>query len=310
MKAYHRVSREEPVVVKEATCEETVFNTAEQTTWVSAASAQAYSCEQNGHRFGKPYSGWEPDVLSDGTVRDYVYCENRKCIECGYLETQQLYDLGVENKQTTGATETAPQAQAPEQEYVELKAEQTEAPKTEYEEVELPVDYLGRFSVPGVGVNVGCYESSAQAVADAHDSAAYFDACGHTVIADHVNQGFGAIKGCDVGDRAQLTTESGAESYVCVGSIQGHNTGTALTDGNYTPIDELYPDALVCYTCNDNWQNVTIVFFAPEKPQEREPEPTPSIVEPVGQEDTELSTRIEVWEDGTEVAIGPTIVAS
>ena len=123
--------------------------------------------------------------------------------------------------------------------------------------------YVGRFSVPDVGVNVGCYGSSAQAVADANDSAAYFDACGHTVIADHVNQGFGAIKGCTVGDQAQLTTETGEERYVCVGSIQGHNTGKALTDENYTPIDELYPDTLVCYTCNDNWQNVTIVFFAP-----------------------------------------------
>ena len=123
--------------------------------------------------------------------------------------------------------------------------------------------YVGRFSVPDVGLNVGCYGSSAQAVADANDSAAYFDACGHTVIADHVNQGFGAIKGCAIGDRAQLTTEKGEETYVWVGSIQGHNTGKELTDENYTPIDELYPDTLVCYTCNDNWQNVTIVFFAP-----------------------------------------------
>ena len=129
-------------------------------------------------------------------------------------------------------------------------------------EIELPVNYLGRFTVPAAGVDVACYGSSAQAVADANDSAAYFDACGHTVIADHVNQGFGAIKGCAIGDRAQLTTEKGEETYVCVGSIQGHNTGKELTDENYTPIDELYPDTLVCYTCNDNWQNVTIVFFA------------------------------------------------
>lgn len=130
-------------------------------------------------------------------------------------------------------------------------------------EIELPVNYLGRFTVPAAGVDVACYESSAQSVVDARDSAAYFYACGHWIIADHVHQGFGAIKGCKAGNTAYLETERGRTEYTCVDTIQGHNTGKELTDGDYQPIDELYPDTLVCYTCNDNWQNVTIVFFAP-----------------------------------------------
>ena len=158
-------------------------------------------------------------------------------------------------------------------------------------ETELPAEYVGRFLIPRVGVDVACYESSAQSVADARDSAAYFYACGHRVIADHVNQGFDAIKGCREGDTAQLVTEQGAEELICVAVIQGHNTGSALTDENYTPINAMYPDALVCYTCNDNWQNVTIVFFVPQEHEEAAEEST---------------TRLQTWDDGTVVAIGPT----
>ena len=124
--------------------------------------------------------------------------------------------------------------------------------------------YFGRFLIPSVGVDVACYSSMAQSVVDARDSAGYFRACGHRIIADHVHQGFGAIKRCRPGDKAQLVTDDGVEVFTCVAVIQGHNTGTQLTDAAYQPIDELYPDALVCYTCNDTWQNVTIVFFEAE----------------------------------------------
>ena len=153
-----------------------------------------------------------------------------------------------------------PAAVIPEERMTALRANIAAA--TLCTEVELPIEYLGRFYIPAVGVDVACYRSSAQSVADAADSAAYFFACGHDVIADHVNQGFGAIKGCKIGDGAQLVTAEGTEHYTCVGLIQGHNTGIALTDLAYNPIDDMYPDTLVCYTCNDNWRNVTIVFFA------------------------------------------------
>lgn len=129
---------------------------------------------------------------------------------------------------------------------------------------ERPSNYVGKFSIPSVGVDVSCYESSEQSVVDARDSAAYFYACDHWIIADHVHQGFSAIKRCKVGDTALLLTEHGISRYTCVGKIQGHNTGSSLTDTDYKPIDGMYPNSLVCYTCNDNWRNVTIVFFEPE----------------------------------------------
>ena len=125
--------------------------------------------------------------------------------------------------------------------------------------------YVGRFKISSVGVNVGCYASSSQATVDATDSASYFFGYGHRIIADHNNQGFNGIKSCDVGTKATFTYEDGSvENLVCVGKIQGHNTGTTLTDANYTPIHDLYPGSIACYTCNDNWKNITIVFFMEE----------------------------------------------
>ena len=50
----------------------------------------------------------------------------------------------------------------------------------------------------------------------------------------------------------------------CVGIIQGHNNGVILTDKDGNPIHDLYPGAVACYTCNDDWKNVTIVFFMPD----------------------------------------------
>ena len=128
--------------------------------------------------------------------------------------------------------------------------------------------YIGRFVISSSGVNVACYNSASQATVDASDSAAYFRTNGHVAIGDHVNQGFSAIKSCSVGTKATLTTSNGVENYTCVGVIKGHNTGEDLTDANYKSIEDLYPGALVCYTCDGNWQNVTLVFFYPDNGKE------------------------------------------
>lgn len=125
-----------------------------------------------------------------------------------------------------------------------------------------PSDFLGRFKIPEVGVDVACYYSHAQATVDASDSAAYFYSSGHVVIGDHNYQGFEAIKACRVGTSATMHSISGTVTYTCIDVIQGHNTGSTLTDGDYVSIANLYPGALVCYTCNDNPSNITIVFFA------------------------------------------------
>lgn len=121
--------------------------------------------------------------------------------------------------------------------------------------------YVGKFSIPGVGLSVNCYNSASQATVDAANSAAYFYLQGHLVVADHVNQGFNKIKSCKEGTIAYVPYGSGTVEYECVAVINGINTGYGLKTADGRDISELYPGSVVCYTCNGNWQNVTIVFF-------------------------------------------------
>lgn len=127
----------------------------------------------------------------------------------------------------------------------------------------IPNNSVGRLHIPSVGVNVACYSSISQSVCDASDSAALFKTSNHTVIGDHVNQGFSGIKSCKTGTTAYISTSDGEVEYQCIAVIQGHNTGTDLTDSNYNNISTLYPGSLVMYTCNENSRNVTIAFFEP-----------------------------------------------
>lgn len=122
---------------------------------------------------------------------------------------------------------------------------------------------VGRWSIPSVGVDVACYASWAQSVCDAKDSACYFALGSQKVIADHKHQGFNAIKKCKVGTVAYVDTGSEVQKYVCTGVIQGHNVEGTLTDDGYNSIDKMNPGGITCYTCNDCWQNITIVFFQP-----------------------------------------------
>ena len=96
---------------------------------------------------------------------------------------------------------------------------------------------VGTFSVPGVGLSVNCYASASQETVDAKNSAAYFYSQGHSIIGDHVNQGFNKIKSCHEGTTAYL---AGVE-YECVAVMSGHNDGSRLTTSNGTDIRDMYP---------------------------------------------------------------------
>ena len=122
-------------------------------------------------------------------------------------------------------------------------------------------NYIGRFRIPDVDISVACYAGSEQSVVDKKDSAAFFSGWNHQIIADHNNQGFDKIKSCTVGMLATLETNGESRTYQCVAKMLGHNTGKKLTDDNYNPINNIYPQSLVCYTCNESWTNITMVFF-------------------------------------------------
>ena len=147
-------------------------------------------------------------------------------------------------------------------------------------------NYVGRFKIPDCNIDVAIYEGSSQTVVDAVDSAVYFYSWKHWIIGDHNNQGFDKIKNCKNGTEAIIETQNGVYQYKCVAKIQGHNTGTELTDINYNNIKALYPNTLVCYTCNEHWTNITLVFFekvvTDELGNEKEeplPKPYPSQIE-------------------------------
>ena len=122
-----------------------------------------------------------------------------------------------------------------------------------------------RLTIPSVGVNVACFWSTGsnlQTLVDNTDSAAFFPRYNDVrVIADHRHQGFSAMKSSTIGTKAYLDYGSYVETYTCIANFKGHNTGAYLTDNDGNNVSDLYPGKLVMYTCNENWQNVTITIW-------------------------------------------------
>ena len=122
-----------------------------------------------------------------------------------------------------------------------------------------------RLTIPSVGVDVACFWASnnLQAYIDASDSAAFFSYGYQDVIADHRHQGFSAMKGSAIGSYAYLDYGSYKKTYVCVANFKGHNTGSSLTDLEGNDIAYMNEGGIAMYTCNENWQNVTITLWQP-----------------------------------------------
>lgn len=127
----------------------------------------------------------------------------------------------------------------------------------------------GRLDIPCVNIGVRIYyvdltDGNVQSVVDAHDSAAYFlYANRKMVIADHNNQEFSHLSDIHVGDKAVISDADGnKEEYVCTRiCYDGHNMGTYLVDEYGIYVENSDDGNLIMYTCNDCWQNVTIVYW-------------------------------------------------
>lgn len=127
---------------------------------------------------------------------------------------------------------------------------------------------VGRLLVSSVGIDValiyadGYNEAGAQAIVDAADSCAYVPnvyIAGATVLADHANQDFGALKSVSVGTKGKIVTADGTIDIVATSVFNGHNYGH-LTDGNGATLGCIAP--YIAYTCLDNAQNVRIVGWS------------------------------------------------
>lgn len=119
---------------------------------------------------------------------------------------------------------------------------------------------MGRFSCPSVGLDVAVFNSSAQSVCDAADSACHWYANGTKIIADHVNQGFYKIKSMRPGTKCYFDDGTNITEYTVQYLMQGHNTGYDITDLSYNSL--FGKVGFMLYTCNECWQNVTIVVLA------------------------------------------------
>ena len=132
---------------------------------------------------------------------------------------------------------------------------------------------MGRLVIPSLDVNVALYcgtESDgtvgdyAQRLANAQDSAAVILGPGNLIIADHWNQGFDNIKRAIIGETlAYIVYGDGSYStYRCVGvDSNGINDGQTVWTSSGIDIYYGYYEYLTTYTCNENWQHVTIVSW-------------------------------------------------
>ena len=122
-----------------------------------------------------------------------------------------------------------------------------------------------RLRMPSVGFTVACFWSTSnnlQTLVDNSDSAAFFPLHNDVrVIADHRHQGFSAMKNSSIGDKAYLEYADRTETYTCIANFKGHNTSSELTDNDGNNVADMYPGKLIMYTCNENWQNITITVW-------------------------------------------------
>ena len=127
----------------------------------------------------------------------------------------------------------------------------------------------GRLYIPDVGINVALYcvdyydDQDAQWICDAEDSAVYMTGWGVTpFIGDHTNQGFSGIRSCVDDTKAFIRHDGNTYVYDCTYVGGGTNDGYNIYDWNGEMIWNHGSNDLGMYTCNGNWQNVSIVLFS------------------------------------------------
>ena len=126
---------------------------------------------------------------------------------------------------------------------------------------------IGRLVIPGLGISVALYtdgegateQEILQNLCDREDAAAFFDDGFGYLIADHNNQAFWNLDSVQPGDRAFILRGHSILSLECDLRMDAHNYGQGIVDaaGNYISARSDY----VCYTCQDNWNNVSVAGF-------------------------------------------------
>ena len=135
------------------------------------------------------------------------------------------------------------------------------------QEISVNPGMVGRLVIPSVSIDVALYtdgegateEEMLQNICDREDAAAFFcDGIGY-LIADHNNQAFQVLDSVKQGDKAFILRGHSILSLECDLKMDGHNYGQGIVDANGNFVSA-YSD-YICYTCQDNWNNVSIAGF-------------------------------------------------
>lgn len=139
------------------------------------------------------------------------------------------------------------------------------------EEIKSRPGMIGRLTIPSIELSVALFygditsASQSQPIVDAKDSAAYLEGAtayyNQILIADHVHQGFSAIKKATPGvTEATIDFGTRVEKWICTKVFIGYNTGRDLVDLNGNSINGQNDNGICMYTCNSDG-SVTITFW-------------------------------------------------
>lgn len=120
-------------------------------------------------------------------------------------------------------------------------------------------DFYGRLYIPSVDIDVALYYKCSQSVVNRADSAAIFNWKSYSgeIIADHNNQDFKNLLDVNVDTIGYIELKNGEVINIkCVDILNGHNTGTEITDENYNIV--MGKADYLMYTCKNGWRNVRI----------------------------------------------------
>lgn len=136
------------------------------------------------------------------------------------------------------------------------------------EEKERRAGMAGRLLVPSAGIDVALFidgpgadeAEKRQNICDLEDGAALFSDGYGDLIADHNNQAFSLLGNVQPGDRAYILRGHSILTLECSLVMKGHNYGEGVVDEDGLLVSS-YTD-YICYTCEDNWNNVGIAGFS------------------------------------------------
>lgn len=194
----------------------------------------------------------------DSDESDHVTPENESVVMDLSITEPAAEELVVANPTVENAA-VAPSAGTESTENsAEIAADETSDALAVQENAEANLEKSeGRVIMPGLMdlslTNCDVYVS--QSVID-NGGAARFDFKGMDIVCGHRHLGFNAMKSAEVG---QTHAYIDGVEYVCTAKFIGHNTSTDLTDNDGNVIS--WTDGIVMYTCNENWQNVTISYW-------------------------------------------------